>query len=100
MVAVLPLKNGVPSDSTRSKWNHNQQLTFLEKLIKQLVKHESLPLTPRQEREISEAIAGVMAQPSKNGASVLCWNSSTPQTKTACTRAWSAGAVVDARLAV
>jgi type IV secretion system protein VirB4 len=35
-------------------------LTFLESLVKQLVKHEGLPITPRQEREISEAIKGVM----------------------------------------
>ncbi|KXB17465.1 VirB4 family type IV secretion/conjugal transfer ATPase [Xylella fastidiosa] len=56
-----PLKNGVPSGFNPFQMEPTtSNLTFLETLIKQLVKHESLPLTPRQEREISEAIAGVM----------------------------------------
>lgn len=56
-----PLKNGVPSGFNPFQMEPTpNNLTFLETLIKQLVKHESLPLTPRQEREISEAIAGVM----------------------------------------
>lgn len=56
-----PLKNGIPSG-----FNPFQQeptpnnITFLENLVKQLVKHESLPITPRDEREISEAVRGVM----------------------------------------
>ena len=56
-----PIKNGVPSGFNPFQMEPTpNNLTFLETLIKQLVKHESLPLTPRQEREISEAIAGVM----------------------------------------
>ncbi|MDF0606781.1 VirB4 family type IV secretion system protein [Neisseriaceae bacterium TC5R-5] len=56
-----PLKNGVPSGFNPFQMEPTpNNLTFLESLIKQLVKHESLPLTPRQEREISEAITGVM----------------------------------------
>lgn len=56
-----PLKNGVPSGFNPFQMEPTpNNLTFLETLIKQLVKHESLPLTPRQEREISEAIVGVM----------------------------------------
>jgi type IV secretion system protein VirB4 len=56
-----PLKNGVPSGFNPFQMDPTpNNLTFLENLIKQLVKHESLPITPRQEREISEAIRGVM----------------------------------------
>lgn len=56
-----PLKNGVPSGFNPFQMEPTpNNLTFLEKLVKQLVKHESLPITPRQEREISEAIKGVM----------------------------------------
>jgi type IV secretion system protein VirB4 len=59
-----PIKNGVPSG-----WNPFQlpvtpgTLTFLETLIKQLVKHVNYPFTPRQDKEIAEAVAGVMAAP-------------------------------------
>lgn len=56
-----PLKNGVPSGFNPFQLEPTpNNLSFLENLIKQLVKHESLPITPRQEREISEAIRGVM----------------------------------------
>lgn len=56
-----PLKNGQPSGFNPFQMEPTpNNLTFLEKLVKQLVKHESLPITPRQEREISEAIKGVM----------------------------------------
>ncbi len=57
-----PLKNGAPSGFNPFQMEPTpNNLTFLEKLVKQLVKHEALPITPRQEREISEAIKGVMA---------------------------------------
>lgn len=63
-----PLKNGM-----RSGFNPFQleptpnNMTFLERLVKQLVKHEGLPITPKQEREISEAISGVMGASNKAG---------------------------------
>jgi type IV secretion system protein VirB4 len=57
-----PIKNGVPSGFNPFQLEPTpNNLTFLERLVKQLVKHESLPITPRQERDISEAIQGVMA---------------------------------------
>ena len=57
-----PLKNGVPSGFNPFQLEPTpNNLTFLEKLVKQLVKHPHLPITPRQEREISDAIRGVMA---------------------------------------
>lgn len=56
-----PLKNGVPSGFNPFQMEPTpNNMTFLETLVKQLVKHDSLPITPRQEREISEAIKGVM----------------------------------------
>ena len=56
-----PLKNGVPSGFNPFQMEKTpNNLTFLEKLIKQLVKHEEFPITPSQEREISNAIEGVM----------------------------------------
>lgn len=56
-----PIKNGVPSGFNPFQLEPTpNNITFLEKLIKQLVKHDSLPLTPKQDREISEAIRGVM----------------------------------------
>lgn len=56
-----PLKNGVPSGLNPFHMEPTpNNLTFLESLIKQLVKHDGLPLTPKQEREIAQAIAGVM----------------------------------------
>jgi type IV secretion system protein VirB4 len=57
-----PLKNGLPSGFNPFKIEPTpNNMTFLEKLVKQLVKHEALPITPRQEREISDAIQGVMS---------------------------------------
>lgn len=57
-----PLKNGVPSGFNPFQMDPTpNNLTFLERLVKQLVKHEGLPITPRQDREISAAIKGVMA---------------------------------------
>jgi len=56
-----PLKNGTSSGFNPFQLEPTpNHLTFLESLVKQLVKHEGLPITPRQEREISEAIKGVM----------------------------------------
>lgn len=56
-----PLKNGVPSGFNPFQMEPTpNNMTFLETLVKQLVKHDTLPITPRQEREISEAIKGVM----------------------------------------
>ena len=57
-----PLKNGLPSGFNPFQMEPTpNNMTFLEKLVKQLVKHEALPITPRQEREISDAIQGVMS---------------------------------------
>lgn len=56
-----PLKNGLPSGFNPFACEPTpNNLTFLEKLVKQLIKNDS-PLTPRQEMEISEAIRGVMS---------------------------------------
>lgn len=55
------LKNGLPSGFNPFQLDPTpNNLSFLERLVKQLVKRNGLPLMPRQEREISEAIAGVM----------------------------------------
>ena len=57
-----PLKNGLPSGFNPFHMDDSpNNLTFLEQLVRQLVKHESFPITPRQEREISDAVRGVMA---------------------------------------
>jgi len=59
-----PVKNGVPSG-----WNPFQldptpwNMTFLEKLVRRLVYREGNPLTPAQEKEIFQAIEGVMRVP-------------------------------------
>ena len=59
-----PLKNGMPSGFNPFQMDPTpNNLTFLENLIQQLVRHESFPITPRQEREISDAIRGVMGAP-------------------------------------
>jgi type IV secretion system protein VirB4 len=61
-----PLRNGVKSGFNPFACEPTpNNLTFLERLVKQLVKHE-IPLTPRQEREISEAIRGVMSAASEH----------------------------------
>lgn len=69
-----PLKNGVPSGFNPFHMEPTpNNLTFLETLIKQLVKHDGLPITPKQEREIAQAIAGVMgaAKPKRRLGAVL-----------------------------
>lgn len=59
-----PIKNGVPSGFNPFQMEPTpNNLTFLETLIKQLVKHEGMPVTPKQEREIAQAILGVMGAP-------------------------------------
>lgn len=56
-----PLKNGVPSGLNPFHMEATpNNLTFLELLVKQLVKRDGMPITPRQEREIAQAISGVM----------------------------------------
>ncbi|MFZ4860533.1 MAG: VirB4 family type IV secretion/conjugal transfer ATPase, partial [Desulfuromonadaceae bacterium] len=58
------VKNGVPSGFAPFQMeNTPANLFFLEALIKKLVHRDSLPLTPTQEREISQAVAGVMGAP-------------------------------------
>lgn len=56
-----PLKNGLPSGFNPFQMEPTpNNLTFLETFVKQLVKRDDMPITPKQEREISEAISGVM----------------------------------------
>jgi type IV secretion system protein VirB4 len=56
-----PIKNGVPSGFNPFQLEPTpNNLTFLEKLITQLVKRDNMPLTPSQEKQISQAIIGVM----------------------------------------
>jgi len=57
----LPIKNGVPSGFNPFQLDPTpENLSFLESLIKQLVQHPGFPLTPREEKEIHEAVLGVM----------------------------------------
>jgi len=56
-----PLKNGVPSGFNPFQLPPTpNNLAFLEVLVRQLVRHGGLPLSPRQERDIAHAITGVM----------------------------------------
>ncbi len=58
------VKNGVPSGFAPFQLDATPaNLLFLEALIKKLVHRDNLPLTPAQEREISQAVAGVMGVP-------------------------------------
>lgn len=62
-----PLKNGLPSGFNPFQMDPTpSNMSFLTKLIRQLVKHESFPITPRQEREINEAVIGVMQVDNKS----------------------------------
>ncbi|MGY4831812.1 VirB4 family type IV secretion/conjugal transfer ATPase (plasmid) [Sphaerotilaceae bacterium SBD11-9] len=69
-----PVKNGEPTG-----WNPFQleptpgNLTFLEKLVRRLVWREGAPLTVAQEKEIAQAIAGVMRahRPSRRLSALL-----------------------------
>ena len=59
-----PLKNGRPSGFNPFQLEPTpNNMTFLEQLVKQLVKYESFPITPRQEKQISDAIRAVMDTP-------------------------------------
>ncbi len=59
-----PLKNGVPSGFAPFQLDPTpDNLMFLEALVKKLVSREGMPLTPSQEKEINQAIAGVMGAP-------------------------------------
>ncbi|PKO47049.1 MAG: VirB4 family type IV secretion/conjugal transfer ATPase [Betaproteobacteria bacterium HGW-Betaproteobacteria-22] len=61
-----PIKNGVPSGFSPFQLEPTaDNLVFLEALVQKLVQHEGMPLTPAQEREINQAIVGVMGA-SKN----------------------------------
>lgn len=58
-----PLKNGKPSGFNPFQLSPTpNNLTFLNALVKQLVRHENMPITPKQERDISQAIAGLMGE--------------------------------------
>ena len=60
----LPIKNGIPSGFNPFQLEPTpQNLSFLERLVKQLLQHGSYPITPRQEREIHDAVEGVMGAP-------------------------------------
>ncbi len=68
-----PLKNGVPSGFNPFQLDATpNNLSFLEKLVRQLILQDGLPLTPKQAHDISAAIAGVMgASPSKRRLGAL-----------------------------
>ena len=56
-----PIKNGVPSGFNPFQLPATPgNLMFLERLVRKLVSREGMPLSPSQEREIAEAISGVM----------------------------------------
>lgn len=56
-----PIKDGVPSGFSPFQLEPTpDNLTFLEALVRKLVEHQGLPLLPSQEREINQAINGVM----------------------------------------
>lgn len=58
------LKNGKPSGFNPFQMHPTESnLSFLETLIRRLVAHEAYPITPKQERDISNAIRGVMSAP-------------------------------------
>jgi len=56
-----PIKNGLPSGFSPFQLDPTpDNMVFLENLVKKLVQHEGLPITPAQEKEINQAIIGVM----------------------------------------
>lgn len=56
-----PIKNGVPSGFNPFQLEPTpNNLTFLNKLVSQLVSRTNMPLTPAQEKQIHEAVVGVM----------------------------------------
>jgi len=68
-----PVKNGVPSGFSPFQLDPTpENLIFLEQLVKKLVFHANIPLLPSQERDIRQAIEGVMgAAKSKRRLSAL-----------------------------
>lgn len=57
----FPIQNGVKSGFQPCQLPPTaSNLMFVERLIKTLVKNEYFPITPRQERAINHAVAGVM----------------------------------------
>jgi type IV secretion system protein VirB4 len=56
-----PIKNGVPSGFSPFQLDPTpDNMVFLENLVKKLVQHDGMPLMPVQEKEINQAIIGVM----------------------------------------
>lgn len=56
-----PIRNGAPSGFSPFQMEPTpDNLTFLEALVRKLVHHEGMQITPSQEREINQAISGVM----------------------------------------
>lgn len=56
-----PIKNGVPSGFSPFQLDPTpDNMVFLENLVKKLVQHDGMPLMPVQEKEINQAIVGVM----------------------------------------
>lgn len=69
-----PIKNGVPSGFSPFQLDPTpDNLVFLEALVKKLVQHEGMPITPAQEREINQAINGLMgaAKPKRRLGALL-----------------------------
>lgn len=68
-----PIKGGVPSGFSPFQMEPTpENLIFLELLVKKLVYHPTMPLLPSQERDIRQAIVGVMgATKSKRRLSAL-----------------------------
>ncbi len=57
----FPIKNGVSSGFSPFQLEPTpDNIMFLEALIRKLVHHEGMPITPAQEKEINQAIMGVM----------------------------------------
>jgi len=56
-----PIRNGVASGFSPLQMEPTpDNMAFLEALVRKLVHHEGMPITPAQEREINQAISGVM----------------------------------------
>lgn len=60
----LPIKNGVPSGFNPFQLEPTpENISFLERWVKALLQHASYPMTPRQEKDIHDAVEGVMGAP-------------------------------------
>lgn len=56
-----PIKNGMPTGFNPFQLEPSpNNITFLVKLVRQLVKRDGYPLSPRDEKKISEVVDGVM----------------------------------------